>query len=164
VEIQKVWNFQPHHYQLSLHQFHLSDESAVDTVSPKRVTILALYVNFKRFAPFNLAGIQENNETRVSDVIFTMVNNSERCVFGSVEILSLFILLEGDEGDPLSPQEGGSPRGTSPWPLFSISPVFKENFSSTSRGPSHFYECLNRSGGKRLPQLEKVSEQFFNDF
>jgi len=86
----------------------------VDTVSPKRVTILALYVNFKRFAPFNLAGIQENNETRVSDVIFTMVNNSERCVFGSVEILSLFILLKGDEGDPLSPQEGGSPRGTSP--------------------------------------------------
>ena len=40
-------------------------------------------------------------------------------VFGSVEILLLFILLEGDEGDPLSPQEGAA-QGEHPLDPFSL--------------------------------------------
>jgi len=117
----------------------------VDTVSPKRVTILALYVNFKRFAPFNLAGIQENNETRVSDVIFTMVNNSERCVFGSVEILSLFILLEGIEGDPLSPPEVEAAQGEHPLDPFSL---FLPSLKRISRQPHEGHRIfMNASTG-----------------
>jgi hypothetical protein len=41
-------------------------------------------------------------------------------VFGSVEILLLFILLEGDEGDPLSPPEGEATQGEHPLDPFSL--------------------------------------------
>ena len=44
---------------------------------------------------------------------------------------------KGYEGDPLSPPEGEAAQGEHP--LDPFSPVFKENFSSTSRGPSHFF-------------------------
>ena len=61
---------------------------------------------------------------------------------------SSFFLKRLWEWPPLSSRGGGNQRETSPWPLFYISPFSKESFSSTSREPSYFYECLNGGGGK----------------
>jgi hypothetical protein len=60
--------------------------------------------------------------------------------FGFVEILSLFILLKkAMRVTPSLPQRGRQPKKEHPLdPFLYISPVSKESFLSTSRGPSYF--------------------------
>jgi hypothetical protein len=66
-------------------------------------------------------------------------------VFGSVEILSLFILFEGNEGDPLSPPEGEAAQGELPLDLFSL---FLPSLKRISRQPHEGHRIfMNASTG-----------------
>ena len=79
----------------------------------------------------------------------------------SVEILSLSILLKkAVRVTPSLPQRGRQPKGSISWPHLYISPVPKENLSSTSRELSHFSWMHQRGGVKGCRSSKKCQNNF----